>query len=166
VILDELTGDIIRGRGTGNLRIRAGTSEPLSIRGRYDIQEGNYLFTFRSFFNKPFELLKNSENFIEWTGDPYDARISIDAVYRAENVSFAPLVTSLSIDQSYARLRSDVNVIAMLKGELFRPEISFRLEFPENNPIMADPSFAFAIQHRLPLPSSRSKRIRPRSISR
>ena len=146
VILDELTGDIIRGRGTGNLRIRAGTSEPLSIRGRYDIQEGNYLFTFRSFFNKPFELLKNSENFIEWTGDPYDARISIDAVYRAENVSFAPLVTSLSIDQSYARLRSDVNVIAMLKGELFRPEISFRLEFPENNPIMADPSFSFAIQ--------------------
>lgn len=159
VILDELTGDIIRGRGQGNLRLRAGTSEPLSIRGRYDIQEGNYLFTFRSFFNKPFELLKNSDNFIEWTGDPYDARINIDAVYKAENVSFAPLVTSMSIDQSYARLRSDVNVVAMLKGELFRPNISFRLEFPENNPIMSDPSFAFSIQQIEKNPAEINKQV-------
>jgi hypothetical protein len=146
VVLDELTGDIIRGRGVGNLRLRAGTSEPLSIRGRYDIQDGNYLFTFRSFFKKPFELQKTSQNFIEWTGDPYDARINIDAVYRAENVSFAPLASSMSINQNYSRLRGDVNVVAQLQGELFRPSISFRLEFPENNPVQADPSFTFAMQ--------------------
>ncbi|HEY1112516.1 MAG TPA: translocation/assembly module TamB domain-containing protein [Chitinophagaceae bacterium] len=146
VVLDELTGDIIRGRGVGNLRLRAGTSEPLSIRGRYDIQEGNYLFTFRSFFKKPFELQTTSNNFIEWTGDPYDARINIDAVYRAENVSFAPLVSSMSLTQINPRLRGDVNVVAMLQGELFRPAISFRLEFPESNAVQASPEFAFALQ--------------------
>lgn len=50
VILDELTGDEIKGKGSGTLKIRSGTAEPLSLRGRFDIEEGNYLFTFQSFF--------------------------------------------------------------------------------------------------------------------
>ena len=33
VILDELTGDAIRGKGTGNLQITSGTSAPMSITG-------------------------------------------------------------------------------------------------------------------------------------
>ncbi len=64
VVLDELTGDEIKGKGSGTLNIQSGTSEPLSLRGRFDIEEGNYLFTFQSFFKKPFELRKNTENYI------------------------------------------------------------------------------------------------------
>jgi hypothetical protein len=74
VVLDDLTGDIIKGRGTGNLRITAGTSTPLSLVGRYDIDEGNYLFTFQSLFKKPFVLKKGANNYIDWNGDPYGAK--------------------------------------------------------------------------------------------
>jgi hypothetical protein len=77
VVLDELTNDEIRGRGEGNLRIISGTTEPLTIRGRYDINEGNYRFSFQSFFKKPFELRKDAGNYIEWTGDPYHPTINI-----------------------------------------------------------------------------------------
>ena len=97
VILDETTGDIIQGRGTGNLKLRGGTSEPLSIRGRYDLQDGFYVYTFQSFFKKPFVLRKGANNYIEWTGDPYTAQIKFDAIYVAENVNFAPLASSLSL---------------------------------------------------------------------
>lgn len=148
VILDELTGDVINGRGVGNIRIRAGTSEPLSIRGRYDIQEGSYLFTFQSFFKKPFVLKPESSNYIEWTGDPYSATIKFDAIYKAENVNFSPLISSLSLDRNsrLTRYRGDVNVVALLTGELFKPTFTFKLEFPENSIAQSDPSLSFGVQ--------------------
>ena len=146
VILDELTGDIIRGRGTGELSIKAGTSKPLSIRGEYQIEEGSYLFTFQSFFKKPFVLRRGSNNFIKWDGDPYNAQIRFDAVYQADNVSFTPLASSLSLSDQLQNYRGDVNVIAQLSGDLFRPAFNFKLEVPENSPAANDPSLMFGLQ--------------------
>ena len=54
VQIDDLTGDEIKGRGEGTLNIRSGTTEPLSIRGRYNTTSGNYIYTFQSIFKKPF----------------------------------------------------------------------------------------------------------------
>ncbi|MGZ3887324.1 MAG: translocation/assembly module TamB domain-containing protein [Flavisolibacter sp.] len=150
VILDELTGDIIKGRGSGTLRIHSGTTEPLTINGHYNIDEGNYLFTFQSFFKKPFVLRPASNNYIEWNGDPYKAHINLVATYTAENVSFAPLATLLnagtnSPDNQPARVRADVNVVATLTGELFQPAFNFKLEFP-NRDIYRNQAIAFGIQ--------------------
>lgn len=140
VVLDELTGDVIRGRGNGTLKLRSGSSEPLSLRGRYNIEDGNYLFTFQSFFKKPFEIRKGGQHFIEWSGDPYDANIRLEAQYKAENVSFAPLANSLNLGaglQSSApnlnSARGDVYVNAELTGKLFQPQIRFSLGFPPNS---------------------------------
>lgn len=146
VILDELTGDVIKGRGVGHLEMKAGTNTPLSLRGRYDIQEGYYLYTFQSFFKKPFVLRPASNNYIEWTGDPYTAQIKFDAVYTAENVSFTPLASSLSLNNNFKTYRGDVNVVALFTGELFKPTFSFKIEFPENSAARNDPSVAFGIQ--------------------
>jgi translocation-and-assembly-module (TAM) inner membrane subunit TamB-like protein len=159
VILDELTGDIIRGRGEGDLFIRAGTNEPLSIRGRYNIQEGNYDFTFQSFFKKPFELKKDASNYIEWTGDPYTATINFDAVYRAEDVSFSPLAQLAKLGSSISRYRDDVYVIAKLTGDLFRPKFDFKLEFPPNSLANTDPGLSFNIQQIQSNPNEINKQV-------
>jgi hypothetical protein len=151
VILDDLTGDVIRGRGTGNIELRAGTVEPLSIRGRYAIQEGSYLFTFQSFFKKPFVLRKNGNNYIEWTGDPYAATIRFEAGYQANDVSLAPLASRTvglndNSNNNLARYRGDVTVVATLTGELFRPTFDFKIEFPENFYTAMDQRYAFEVQ--------------------
>lgn len=147
VVLDELTGDEIKGKGNGTLKIRSGTSEPLSLRGRFDIDEGNYLFTFQSFFKKPFVLKKGENNFIEWNGDPYDARINLTATYTANNVSYAPLASHWSnIDQNISGARSDVYVVANLTDKLFSPKINFSLEFPPSSVAKDDPALAFSLQ--------------------
>ncbi|HEY6504229.1 MAG TPA: translocation/assembly module TamB domain-containing protein [Chitinophagaceae bacterium] len=138
VILDDLTGDEITGKGAGSLNIRSGTSEPLAIRGKFDIEEGAYLFTFQSFFKKPFKLRKGADNFISWSGDPYTAKINFEATYTAENVSFAPLVTSLNLDEDISRQREDVYVVVKLTGELFKPDFQFELDFPPNSPAKTD----------------------------
>jgi len=145
VILDELTGDEIKGKGSGTLNIRSGTSEPLSIRGRFDIDEGYYLFTFQSFFKKPFELRKGGDNYIEWNGDPYDANIKFDAQYKAERVSFAPLGNLLKSSGS-TNARGDVYVIAELSNKLFKPDIKFSIDFPPSSIAVTDPELALIIQ--------------------
>ncbi|MEI9946413.1 MAG: translocation/assembly module TamB domain-containing protein [Chitinophagaceae bacterium] len=109
------------------------------MRGRFDIEEGDYLFTFQSFFKKPFKLKKGGSNFISWSGDPYNARIQFQATYTAENVSFAPLANTIfNADPSYARMREDVYVVANLSGALFKPDFKFDLEFEPNSRVNND----------------------------
>ena len=145
VILDDLTGDEITGKGNGTLNIHSGTNEPLAIRGTYNIEEGDYLFTFQSFFKKPFKL-RGANNFISWTGDPYAAKINFSATYTAENVSFAPLVSALNLDQAISRQRENVYVVVMLTGDLFKPNFKFELDFPANSVTKTDFAVASNIQ--------------------
>lgn len=147
VVLDELTGDEIKGKGAGSLNIHAGTNEDMSIRGRFDIEEGDYLFTFQSFFKKPFKLRKGADNYISWTGDPDNAKIQFEAMYIAENVSFSPLAnTLLNTDPSINKLREDVYVIVNLSGDLYKPDFKFGLEFPPNSAVNNDFSIITNIQ--------------------
>ncbi len=147
VQIDELTGDQVKGKGKGTLNIRSGTAEPLSLRGRFDIDEGDYLFTFQSLFKKPFKLRKGGNNYIAWDGDPYKAQVNIDAYYEATNVSFAPLADALSISNNdLSGDRGNVYVVANMRGELFKPEFTFKLDFPENNRIKNDPSLLLSVQ--------------------
>jgi hypothetical protein len=126
VILDEETGDIIKGQGNGKLNITVGTTEPLSIRGRYELTKGEYTFNFQTFLKRPFTLDKGS---ITWNGDPYLATIQIDAEYLAKNVD----ISSLTPTTSSVRSKADVNVIAHLTGNLKTPEIDFEFQFDEGS---------------------------------
>ena len=143
MVLDEVTGDVIKATGNGGLRIHTGTTEPLTMRGRYDIEQGNYKFNFQP-VSKLFSLQKDAGNFIEWTGDPLDARINIEAQYTATDIRFSDLTTSLpktnagSFSSAVEKYRGDVYVIAKLTGKLSKPIIDFKLTFPAGTPITND----------------------------
>jgi len=141
VILDDVTGDVIKAVGNGKLKIRTGYNEPLTIRGRYNIDRGNYDFNFQSIVKKPFVLMPNAGNFIEWTGDPYKADLQIDAQYLAERVSLNDLVSSLNMSGTVKGYRGDVYVIAMLRNQLNAPDIRFKIDFPQGSPVKTDNEF-------------------------
>lgn len=126
LILDEETGDIIKGQGNGNLNITVGTAEKLSIRGRYNLTAGQYTFNFQTFFKKYFSLSQGS---ITWNGDPFLASIDIDAEYLAKNVDLSPITVS----GSGASRKDDIRVLAHLTGYLTNPEIEFELKFTEGS---------------------------------
>jgi hypothetical protein len=130
VILDEETGDIIKGEGNGRLNIRVGTMEPLTIRGRYELTKGEYTFNFQTIVNRPFTLRRGT---ISWNGDPYAAIIDIDAEYLAKNVD----VSSLSSGTS-ARVKEDIIILSHLSGILSKPDISFEFELPERSALRND----------------------------
>ncbi|RYY46066.1 MAG: hypothetical protein EOO06_15315, partial [Chitinophagaceae bacterium] len=124
VILDEETGDIIKGQGNGKLNITVGTTEPLSIRGRYELTKGEYTFNFQTFLKRPFNLSQGS---ITWNGDPYLAIIDMDAEYLAKNVDIK------SLTFSNATAKADVIVQAHLTGNLKTPQIEFDFRFIEGS---------------------------------
>ena len=142
VIMDELTGEVIKGVGNGRIKIKAGNIEPLSIRGKFNIESGNYDFNFQSFIKKPFELIPEAGNFIEWAGNPNEAVIHIDARYTAERVSLNELIGSANFSNAVKGYRGSVYVIAALRNKLSQPEIKFSLAFPQGNPISSDNEFS------------------------
>lgn len=135
VILDETTGDVIRGQGNGKINIRVGTSEPLSIRGRYDITKGEYIFNFQTFFHKYFTVNSGS---IVWTGDPYQANIDIIAEYLAKRVDLStlPMVSTANANSTVgsspvSAQKSDVIVSAHLTETLLKPKMNFLFTLPD-----------------------------------
>jgi hypothetical protein len=130
VILDETTGDIIKGVGSGLLKIRVGNKEPLTINGSYTITKGEYTFNFQTFLKKYFTV--NSGTII-WNGDPLNAQINIMAEYLASNVDFKNISGATEIRQ-----KGDVRVMAHLTETLLKPVIDFEFLLPESSPLSRD----------------------------
>ncbi|MFD2524503.1 translocation/assembly module TamB domain-containing protein [Flavihumibacter stibioxidans] len=137
MIIDEATGDIISAKGHGNLKMRVGTNENLTMTGRYDIENGSYDFNFQA-WKKNFKLLPERNNYISWNGDPYEATMKIDALYEANNVKFSDLLSSGGFgvdDERVKRYRGTVYIIANITEKLSAPRIRFQIELPDNSPI-------------------------------
>ncbi len=132
VILDEITGDVIKAQGSGKLNISVGSNESLTIRGRYDILQGQYTFNFQTFLKTPFTL---QQGYIEWQGDPYLANLNMDALYRATNVDLSNIPTSNGL----TRTKGDIDIIFKLRGTLKDPKPDFEFLFPFDNPLRSDP---------------------------
>jgi hypothetical protein len=163
LIIDPLTKDIIKATGHGNLQMRVGTNEDMSMRGRYVIDQGNYNFTFQSFIKKPFVFMQGADNYIQWSGDPYDADINVQAVYEAENIQF----NDLKDDRSGSALntgavktyRGPVWVVATLKDKLMHPTISFELQLPPTSEMRNDAGAVFLLQQINQEPSELNKQV-------
>src|ERR1700761_919120 len=73
----------------------------------------------------------------------YDANISIEAVYRAENVRFSDLglsaINGLGVQsENVKRYRGDIYVTANLTGKITGPDILFHIDLPPGSPLKND----------------------------
>jgi len=141
IILDELTGDVLAGQGNGNLKIRTGTKEPLTMNGRFNISSGSYNFNFQDIFKKPFRLVGDGNSYITWNGDPFNAEINIDALYLAEKVRVSTLFTDPTsstvsgVSSDVLREISDVEVRCNLSGTLSKPNPTFQIVIPQSSTV-------------------------------
>ncbi|MBK8955662.1 MAG: translocation/assembly module TamB domain-containing protein [Saprospiraceae bacterium] len=133
VIFDEQTGDILKGKGRGNLQIKSLRNGLFTVNGDFEVEQGQYLFTLYNFVNKPFTLTRGGT--AVWTGDPLNANINIEAVY--EGLQAAPyllLQEYLGENQDLieeAKRRTAVKLKMLLTGSLLKPTITFDLELPD-----------------------------------
>jgi hypothetical protein len=123
LIIDLKAGDIIRGRGNGDLKIQVDTKGEFNMFGPLEFTEGWYNFTLYDIINKEFEIQKGSQ--ITWYGDPYGATLDIRATYN-QLASFSPLVTDPEAANSpELRRKYPVQVLLDLDGPMLSPLIVF-----------------------------------------
>ncbi len=132
IIIDARSGDIIRGRGNGQLRLVIDPQGDFQMTGDLEIEEGAYNFSLYSIINKEFQIEQPSN--ITWYGDPYAGIMSIKAAY-LENTPITPILKQSgfgNIDESTSNnsgRRVPVKVLLDLQGPLLSPEITFDIDF-------------------------------------
>ena len=130
VILDETTGDVIKGEGKGLLNLQIGSNTPLNILGSYELTKGEYTFNFQTFLKKPFTLNKGN---ISWNGDPFNANIDINAEYLAKNVDISSITTNSGFQK-----KEDIKILSKLTGVLKSPTVKFDFDLPEGSDLRRD----------------------------
>ena len=133
LLFDEVLDDKISGRGSGNIKMEYATGEDFFMYGVFTIKEGIYPFSSPTLVSEKFDLREGGQ--VIWNGDPYNAKINLQAAVARNRANPSDLLGSLSGVSEEYNTNIDMDVILNLKGDLFNPDISFDWEFPESGSI-------------------------------
>lgn len=124
LIFDPTVGDVLSGRGKGNLEMTVTPSGEFSMKGDVEVMGGDYLFTLRNLVNKRFVV--DPGGHVTWYGDPFDAILSLNAVYKLRTALYDVM---LEKSEAYKK-RVPVEVVMQLKDKLLNPDITFEVRLP------------------------------------
>ncbi|MEH6779778.1 translocation/assembly module TamB domain-containing protein, partial [Maribacter arcticus] len=134
IVLDEKTQDKLQASGDATLNLNIDPNQDIRLSGRLELNSGFYRTSLYNLVSREFKLQKGSS--IVWSGDPYDAKMDVTAIYEIET-SAASLMSSISYGQdssvsgSYQQ-STPFLVYLNIDGQLMQPELSFALDMPEN----------------------------------
>ena len=142
LIIDKQTGDIIKAQGNGILEISIPRNGNLSLFGGYEVTSGEYRLNLiplynLSIFGAKF-LIKKGGTLI-WNGDPINAQVNIDAEFRGVNTSPYNFISEYIPEgdlkvQAEASRPTPVDLTLNLRGDLLKPDITFKIDFPQISP--------------------------------
>lgn len=126
-----VSGSPIKARGEGALSMQIEPhTNTFEMFGDYTISEGSYNFSLQNIISKHFVIENGS--MMQWTGDPVDPRLNIDAVYNLKT-SLQPLLegtTENVISDRSVPVECHIHI-----GErLTNPAISFDVVVPDSDP--------------------------------
>ena len=130
LIFDELLGDKIEASSHGNLRMEINTFGDFNMYGGLTIDKGNYLFTAFDLINKFFVVKPGGT--LRWDGNPYNAKIDLEAIKREYPTPLPLLSGTLSSAEDSTLFQTAIPADCYLKleGLLFNPDVTFDLGFP------------------------------------
>ena len=119
--------------------------------GDYTIEKGSYLFTLQNVINKWFDIEPGST--IQWTGEPLDALLNIDAVYKLK-ASLQPLLEGSITESNRSARAVPVECLIHLTDRLTQPTVTFDIVVPS-----ADSEVQSLIASALATPESKSQQF-------
>lgn len=135
ILIDPSTGDSLNVKGDATMSFSIDPSGKISLTGIYELKEGSYVVSLQGLIQKKFKIVSGST--IRWNGDPMDAEVSIDAIY---TVRTAPIdLVSLQIaglteeEKNLYKQRLSFLVNLQLRGQLLKPDITFKIELDEKD---------------------------------
>lgn len=152
LVIDPTVGDIIKGTGEGLLNLRINPQADIfEMYGDYTIEKGSYLFTLQNVINKWFDIEPGST--IQWTGEPLDALLNIDAVYKLK-ASLQPLLEGSLTESNRSTRAVPVECFIHLTDRLTQPTVNFDIVVPS-----ADSDVQNIISSALATPESKSQQF-------
>jgi len=135
IIIDPKSGDIIRGRGNGQLRLQIDPQGDFAMTGGLNIVEGGYNFSLYNIITKEFDIEQPST--ITWYGDPYAGVLDLNASF-SQNTSLQPVLEQTGFadptsesGSSGVNRRFPTKVLLSLEGPMLSPTIAFDIDFSQ-----------------------------------
>ncbi|WP_432708751.1 translocation/assembly module TamB domain-containing protein [Pedobacter sp.] len=134
VVVDPANGDALNIRGQATLAATIDPSGKMSLTGAYKISDGSYNLSVGIMGKKEFKLVQGST--IVWTGEIMTANVDLTALYEVNAAPIDLLANQANSENDITRntykTKLPFQVYLMMKGQLLKPIISFRLDLPEN----------------------------------
>ena len=131
IYLPSGMGDI-QSNGNGILHLNVNSTGDLKLSGDYVVDRGEFNFSLGNVVKKHFELVKGGR--ISWAGNPYQATVYLKGLYKLKaNLSSLGIVIDSAADY---KNRTQVNCYVIMSHDLFNPDITFQIHFPELDPDM------------------------------
>lgn len=129
ILIDPIAGDSLVVKGDASLNFSLDPSGKTSLTGTYALTDGSYKVTLQDLITKDFKILPGST--ITWVGDPLDAQIDITAQYTTRTTAADLMGGSKSgADSAAFSVPIDFYVMLIMKGQLLKPELSFKIDMP------------------------------------
>lgn len=131
----EDIGGTIKGKGNANIKMEISALGDFNMYGVYTIENGDYFFRWQTYLpiTKKFTIDKGGT--ITWFGDPYEAKLNINTIYKLRASAFEFIATSLVDEQDKiaSKKRIPVDLYLALTASLLSPVIDFDIRIPEDN---------------------------------
>jgi hypothetical protein len=127
LLMDEKTNDYITLQGSGDIRATFHNKGSFLMFGTYTVERGTYDITIQNIIKKNFLFQQGGT--IVFGGDPYDATLSLQALYTVNGVS----LSDLNIGNSFSSNTIRVNCLMNISGQPKAPQVTFDLDLPNVN---------------------------------
>lgn len=122
IILDRDSGHSMKGKGAGFITMEINTLGRFNMWGDFQVYNGEYNFKYGGIIDKKLDVVKYGT--IRWDGEPLNAILDLQAVYKTQTNP------SLILESSEINRKVDTKVTIALQGNLSAPEIDFLIDFP------------------------------------
>ncbi|WP_439129277.1 translocation/assembly module TamB domain-containing protein, partial [Polaribacter sp.] len=130
VVIDEVYGSQLSGRGSGNLQIEINTRGKFNMFGDYIVDSGVYDFKYGGIVNKPFVIQKGGT--VSWNGNPADANLDVTAVYKAK------ANPGVLLENFNSNRNIEVDLVARITGGLFNSKQELDIQLTNVDPTIAN----------------------------
>ncbi|MCF6297818.1 MAG: translocation/assembly module TamB [Flavobacteriaceae bacterium] len=127
VVIDKVSGSLLRGSGEGNLELYIDTNGKFEMYGVLVVDNGEYQF--KNIINKDFAVKKGGT--VIWNGNPYDAELNIVAI---NNTKANP---SILLNEVSSSRKIDVELITLISGTLSAANFEFDINIPNASSLVS-----------------------------
>ncbi len=130
IITDEVSGDHLNAKGKAELNFTMKPGGVQELTGLYNLDGGVYELSLAGLIRRKFMIEKGST--ILWSGDPLKGMMNITAKYETRT-SAGELVNDIDQIPGVDKQKLNFDVFIILKNELLKPDISFKLDMDETD---------------------------------